>query len=319
MAEWFVNARFRRAMGMWLAIPVMGGALASGCGGGDSGGGATATDAGLQDAAPAPDPDAAPVDAGSQADASLADRAAAFCESLANARCTWALACDGLSAGDRAGILGLAGDDLAACTANAAALCTSAATARAERGTLAFDPVEVEDCLDGVSRAPCQPSPAADWIADYGAYFYERCGRVLSGNVEVDGECTTAADCAAVDALCDEGKCRISKPIDLQGDCDATNRSAGVPNGDDTCVGGLCVQVGTNSQDKLGMCTVDCRETAQACPTGTQCLHVTAGNAHYAYCTVRCERDAQCHNGFVCVAVNPDEPDGAKHCWAERR
>jgi hypothetical protein len=301
----------------WAAIACL--SLVAGCGGGGSEGEGATTDALRPDVAVAVDAEAATPDAGSMADASLQSRVADFCRSLARARCTWAFACDGLSAGDRAGVLGLAGDDVEACTENVAALCTTDATERVDRGTLSFDPVEVEDCLDGVSRAPCQPSPAVNWVSDYGAYVYERCGRVLTGTVPEDGACVGARDCAAIDALCDDGTCRVSKPLDLQGDCDADSRSAGVPNGDSDCVGGLCVQVGTNSQDKLGMCTLDCRETAQACPTGTQCLHVTAGSSHYAYCTVRCERDAQCFNGFVCTAVDPDAPDGAKHCWAERR
>ena len=101
--------------------------LLFGCGGGGDGG-AAAPDATVP-VAPA---DAAP-------DAGVAEQAAAFCRAQAQAKCAWAFACESLSAGDRAGVLGLGGADETACTEAAASssTCTTRSPTASAIGTTA--------------------------------------------------------------------------------------------------------------------------------------------------------------------------------------
>ena len=135
---------------------------------------AAASDAQVGDAAPNLD--------AVGADASLAALAADFCRQAAGAKCAWAFDCEGISAASRM-VLGLAGDDVAECTENASAACVADTADRADRGTLVFDSVEMSDCIEGVGRAPCVPTPAVEWVADWRANVDSRCGRVLGGNV----------------------------------------------------------------------------------------------------------------------------------------
>lgn len=269
---------------------------------------AAASDAQVGDAAPNLD--------AVGADASLAALAADFCRQAAGAKCAWAFDCEGISAASRM-VLGLAGDDVAECTENASAACVADTADRADRGTLVFDSVEMSDCIEGVGRAPCVPTPAVEWVADWRANVDSRCGRVLGGNVADDGACAIPGDCETRGAVCAEDACREPTLADLQVDCDAKSSNEGVPNADPSCPGRLCVQVGNNAADKEGICSVDCTESQSACPVGAQCLHISSGSTQAFYCTVPCQRDAQCRNDFVCVPVDRRTPLGAKHCWAK--
>lgn len=299
--------RFGRSV--WLGL----GMAACGGGGGGGGTGETVQDAGLVDAAPTADATVVDAEVG---DASLADQAAAYCRDLARAKCEWALACDKLSPGDRIAVLGLPGDDVEACVRGASGACVADTADRAERGTLTLDPVEVADCLDSAGRAPCVDAPAGDWVSDWRENIYSRCHGVLGGTVEDGAACEKARDCVATPAICDDGACRTPEVNDLLQECEATGRSEGLPNGDTGCPGGVCVNVGRNDAGKTGICSIDCSETRQACPDGTQCLHIESGSTQYFYCTVPCTRDAQCKNGFTCQPVSATQPD-TKHCWAK--
>lgn len=290
-------------------------ALLPACGSDDGGGAGetTPTDAAVQDARAA---DAGPEQDATAADASLADQAAAFCRDLARAKCEWAFACADLSPGDRIAVLALPGDDVDACVRGASGVCVADAADRAERGTLTLDPVEIDDCLQGATRAPCVAAPAADWVSDWRENIYDRCRGVLGGTVEDDAACVKSKDCVTAGAICTDDACREPTVADLQLECEATGRSEGLPNADPACPGRFCINVGRNDAGKTGICSVDCSETRGACPAGTQCLHISSGSTQYFYCTVPCERDAQCDNGFTCEPVDPLMPD-TKHCWAK--
>lgn len=280
---------------------------------GGGGGGGTVADAAVQDAG-ASDATVA-VDAVA-ADAGLVDLAAAYCRDLARAKCEWAFGCADLSPADRIAVLALPGDDVDACVRGASGVCVADVTDRAERGTLTLDPVEIDDCLQGASRAPCVAAPAADWVSDWRENIYDRCRGVLGGTVEDDAACVKPKDCVTSGAICTDDACREPTIADLQIECEATGRSEGLPNADPACPGRFCVNVGRNDAGKKGICSVDCSESRSACPAGTQCLHISSGSTQFFYCTVPCERDAQCDNGFTCEPVDSANPD-VKHCWAK--
>ena len=279
--------------------------LLFGCGGGGDG------DAAAPDAAvPVAQADAAP-------DAGVADQAAAFCRAQAQAKCAWAFACESLSAGDRAGVLGLGGADEAACTENAAATCIADTADRAARGTLNLQLDKQDDCLSGLRVAPCQDTDPVDWVRAWREFTHERCARVLAGNVDVGGACETQRDCVVTSNLCVNGACAAGEKRDITRDCEASGQFEGQVNRDAACPGEACVQVGRNGNDKTGMCTVDCGDDAGDCPDGTACVQaVPQGGPASFYCTQPCEESgAPCPNGFECVRINASGLDTSRHCW----
>ena len=282
------------------------------CGGGSDGGsGPAGSDAAVSDQGIADD--AALLPDLSMEEATLAE-VTAFCQDRATALCTWAKGCVG--DGVRASVLGLPGATVETCVERNAAACLDDATDRLERGTMAFEPERIPNCIDRLNRTPCNPGTATEWVHDWREYVASQCNRVVAGTVEMDGDCERATDCNTAHVLCAAGHCRECLPNDLVRDCEATGRSEGDQNVDAECPGGACVQLDSNTNDKVGICSIDCAADKQLCPPGAACLTGTgSAGAPSFYCTRICERDADCDNGFPCLLLNPGTADTTRHCW----
>ncbi len=300
--------RGRAKFGAVLGSGVVCAALVA-CGGSGGSGGTAEPDASAVDAAPVVG-DAAVVDA------SLAETLAQYCRDVAAAKCGWAFKC--ASAADRSGVLSLPGGDEAACAEAAAAACIEDTASRAERGTVEWHAERADDCVTGAGNAPCQDTAASEWVSQWLDYLHQRCGSVLPGTVAKDGACERYTDCVDGGQLCLEGTCKDSSRHTLQQPCTATSHTADVFNTDDSCPGGICVQVGPNDQDLSGLCSIDCTEGTFRCPTGTACIQASIGGHPSYFCSVPCTRDSECEQGTVCAPVDKRQPLGSKHCWGRK-
>jgi len=72
---------------------------------------------------------------------------------------------------------------------------------------------------------------------------------------------------------------------------------SGTPESGAECVGGLCLELLPNAQDRAGICSQDC-ETIDDCTHGGGCASLYDGR----YCFVPCASDSDCGRGFVCLA-----------------
>jgi hypothetical protein len=272
------------------------------------GGGGDDADPGVvADAAVGPTVDAAD-------EASPADLAAAFCREAAQSKCAWAFGC--VSGSARAEVLGLPGNDEAACAEAAAAECIADTADRLARGTIDLALDKKDDCVAGLLNAPCQMTDPETWVRQWREFADDRCAKVTRGNVDAGGACETRRDCNVDSLLCVNGECVEGEVRDLTRDCEAAGLFEGQLNADPACPGEVCVQVGRNGDGKDGMCTVDCGGDSGHCPDGTACVQVVPeGGPATFYCTQPCEEGDTCPNDFSCVRVNATGLDMTRHCW----
>lgn len=120
-------------------------------------------------------------------------------------------------------------------------------------------------------------------------------GVVLGGKPK-GSTCTSSSECGESQARClIEGPASACSGSLADGAfeqlCDGATEAAAA-----TCPGLVCISLKANKQMIAGVCSAPCSVDGDCGTTGS-CVPVLGA----AYCFARCDSDAQCDNGLVCV------------------
>ncbi len=216
--------------------------------------------------------------------------AEAFCRAHFSAACERLFRCDP----DAAALIPQAATAAACAQAHHERVCDRL-SADIAAGAVRVDLTGADACNDDLATASC--GTAAEEVRRFlEAGKLDACPDVLGGDRAKGASCTAAWHCREPSSNCvavasGAGECTGA----LSGDafeiaCSATSAGAGA------CPGLVCLGLNANQQGKSGLCTARCQSQAD-CGDGGVCVALTDGNICFSMCT----SDADCGGGFVCV------------------